>query len=241
MIGRAIRADLLKIKGKGLWFLVFLAPIGLIAMQALNYGLRYDYLMKQYADDVWRYLLENIAMFVPIALLMGITILSSMFANIEHQTSAWKQLLALPISRYSVFGAKFVIIVLLLTVSCILLALGTVALGLLLGFEADIPLLAVAKLSFYPFIASWPLLSFVLWMCMTYRNQSLPITIGVVIAVLSIFPISEWLPISWPLAAFKASQTSQALQGEVFVGAGLLCGFIVLLLGSIHFNRKDVN
>ncbi|WP_314587477.1 ABC transporter permease [Paenibacillus terrigena] len=235
MIGRAIRADLLKLKGKGLWFLVFLAPIGLIAMQALNYGLRYDYLMKQYADDVWRYLLENIAMFVPIALLMGITILSSMLANIEHHTSSWKQLLALPISRYSVFGAKFAVVIFLLTISCILLALGSIALGLMLRFGTDIPIVDVAKLAFYPFIASWPILAFVLWMCMTYRNQSLPITIGVVLAVLSIFPISEWLPVSWPLAAFKASQ------GEVFVGVGFLCGFVVLLLGSIHFNRKDVN
>ncbi|MCU6712267.1 ABC transporter permease [Paenibacillus sp. J5C_2022] len=236
MIGRAIRADLLKIRGKGLWFLVFLAPVGLIAMQALNYGLRYDYMMDRYGDDPWRYLLENIAMFVPIALLMGITILASMLANIEHHTSAWKQLLALPVSRYAVFGAKFFIIALLLAVSCLLLAIGTVPLGLALKFGGtDIPYAAIAKLAFFPYIATWPVLAFVLWMCVTYRNQSLPITIGVVMAVLSIFPISEYLPLNWPLAAFKGPHEG------AFLGAGLLCGFILLLLGSIHFNRKDVS
>ncbi|MDQ6423625.1 ABC transporter permease [Paenibacillus sp. LHD-117] len=236
MIGKAIRADLLKIKGKGIWFLTFLAPIGLIAMQALNYGLRYDHMMKAYADDPWGNLLENILMFVPIALMMGITILSSMLANVEHHTSAWKQLLALPISRYAVFGAKFAIVAMLLAVSCAMLAIRTFALGVALGFDpSDFPSLDVAKLASYPYLASWTVLAPVLWMCVTYRNQSLPITIGIVAALLSIFPISEWVPISWPLASYKATH------GETFVFAGLACGIAILLPTAVHFNRKDVS
>lgn len=236
MILHAIRADLLKIKGKGLWFLTFLAPIGLIAMQALNYGLRYDYMMEAYREDPWGGLLDNIMMFVPIALLMGITILSSMLANIEHHTSAWKQLLALPISRYAVFGSKFVIVALLLAIACITLGIGSFGLGVALGFNpTDFPVPDAAKLAAYPYLASWTMLAPVLWMCITYRNQSLPITLGIVAALLSIFPIPEWAPISWPIASYKA------LDGEWFAAAGLASGLAILLPASVHFNRKDVS
>jgi hypothetical protein len=53
MTRRALSADWLKIRGKGLWFLIFLGPVGLIAMQGLNFGLRYDYLREQYRADLW--------------------------------------------------------------------------------------------------------------------------------------------------------------------------------------------
>ncbi|RJE84386.1 permease [Paenibacillus sp. 1011MAR3C5] len=235
MMLRAMRADWLKLKGKGFWFLVCLGPVGLIAMQALNFGLRYDYLKKLYADDLWGGLLDNMAVFVPIALLMGITILCSLIANIEHNTSSWKQLLALPISRTAVFFAKFAVAVIMLGVSCVLLALGTAALGLGLGFGSPLPLADIAKLGFYPFIAALPLLALLLWMCLTLRNQAIPITLGVVLAVLSMFAIAEWLPLTWPLLAYKAQNQ------EIFLAAGALGGFIVLLAGTVHFARRDVN
>ncbi|MFF2889699.1 ABC transporter permease [Paenibacillus sp. NPDC057967] len=235
MILKAMRSDWLKLKGKGLWFLVCLGPVGLVAMQALNFGLRYDYLKKSYADDLWGGLLDNIAVFVPIALLMGITILCSLIANIEHHTSSWKQLLALPISRTAVFFSKFAVAVIMLGVSCMLLALGSAALGLGLGFGSPLPLADLAKLGFYPFIAALPLLVLLLWMCLTLRNQAIPITLGVVLAVLSMFAIAEWLPLTWPLLAYKAQKQ------EIFLAAGALGGFIVLLAGMVHFARRDVN
>lgn len=236
MIVQAIKADLLKIKGRGLWFLTFLAPIGLIAMQALNYGLRHDYLMTLYADNPWRGLLNSILVFSPIALLMGVTILSSMLANIEHHTSAWKQLLALPISRYTVFGSKFVIVAMLLAIASIVLVIGAFGLGLLLGFDpADFPIADAARFAVYPYLASWTVLAVLLWMCITYRNQSLPITLGIVAALLSVFPLSEWVPICWPLASYKAEN------GELFMLAGLACGIAILLPAAVHFNRKDVS
>jgi Uncharacterized protein conserved in bacteria len=234
--GRAFRSDLLKLKGKGLWLLAAAGPVGLIAMQALNYGLRFDYMQKRYAGNAWGGLLDNIAVFVPIALLMGITILCSLLANIEHHTSAWKQLLALPVPRTAVFAAKFAVAVMLLAVSCALLSLGAAALGFIFGFGAgDMPGAEIAKLGLYPFLASMPILALLLWLCMTFRNQAVPITIGVVMAVLSIFGMSEWLPVNWPLFAYTAPQR------EWFLGAGVIGGAAVLALGALHFNRKDVN
>lgn len=237
MMGKALSSDFLKIRGKGLWFLVFLGPVGLVAMQALNFGLRYDYLTERYAGRLWEVLLENILMFVPIALYLGITLVSSLLANVEHHTNAWKQLLALPIARSAVFGAKFALCFLLLSVSCAVLAAGTAALGLSLGFGTDIPYGDILRLSFMPFLAALPALALFLWLCMTMKNQALPITLGVVLAISSVFSysLSEWVPVNWPLFGYHGPRP------WAFAGAGAALGAVILLAGLLHFGRKDVN
>jgi lantibiotic transport system permease protein len=235
MMGKALSSDFLKIRGKGLWFLVILAPAGLIAMQALNFGLRYDYLTKIYADNLWGGLLRNISVFVPISLFLGITLVCSLLANVEHGTSSWKQLLALPVTRMTVFAAKFALCLILLTVSCLLLAVGTVILGILLKFGTDFPLGDIARLSVYPLLASFPALGLMLWLCMTFKNQALPITLGVLMGVCSIIPLPNWVPVKWPMLGYSGTHH------ELYIGGGLLVGLILLLLGTVHFVRKDVD
>lgn len=237
MMLKAFSSDLLKIRGKGLWFLIALGPVGLVAMQALNFGLRYDYLTQRYAGRMWEALLSNMLMFVPIALYLGVTLVSSLLANVEHSTNSWKQLLALPISRGAIFGAKFALCVLLLSVSCCLLAIGTVALGLSLKFGTDIPFLAILRLSFLPFFASLPALALLLWLSLTVKNQALSVTFGVMAGITSVYSVnlSEWFPLNWPLFGYAGPHQ------ELFVGAGFLCGAVILLCGALHFNKKDVN
>ncbi|MEF2969168.1 ABC transporter permease [Paenibacillus sp. M1] len=237
MMLRSLSADFLKIRGKGIWFLIFLAPIGLVAMQALNYGLRLDYLMKQYADDLWGALIRDTTIFVPIALYLGVTLVSSLVANVEHQMSSWKQLLALPISRTAVFSAKFTLCFLLLAVSCLLLPAFTVILGLILGFDgAGIPVWDILRMGFSPLLAVLPMLALELWLSLSFRNQALPVTIGVTAAIVSPFTLqlSEWFPLNWPTFGYTGPHASW------FIGAGVICGAIIMILGLIHFNRKDV-
>lgn len=238
MMLRSLSADFLKIRRKGIWFLIILAPFGLIAMQALNYGLRFDWMMKQYAEDPWGGLLQNISFFVPIALYLGCTLVSSLVANVEHQLSSWKQLLALPISRTAVFSAKFLLCFLLLSVSCVLLPAGALILGLSFGFETGaIPYADLARIGFYPFFAALPLLALQLWLSLTYRNQSLPVSLGVTVSIVSPFTLnlSEWFPLNWPVFGFEGPHR------EGFVAAGLAVGAVILLIGLVHFNRKDVD
>lgn len=238
MMLRSLSADFLKIRRKGIWFLIVLAPVGLVAMQALNYGLRFDYLSVQYADDPWGGLLMNVSAFVPIALYLGCTLVSSLVANVEHQLSSWKQLLALPISRTAVFSGKFLLCFLLLSVSCILLPMGTVILGLCFGFNTEpMPYADLARMGFYPLLAALPLLALQLWLSLTYRNPSLPVSLGVTISIISPFTMNlpAQFPLNWPLFGFTGPHR------EWFILAGLLTGGFILLMGMLHFNRKDVD
>lgn len=234
---RSLSADFLKIRRKGIWFLVFLAPIGLIAMQALNFGLRLDYMKEQYADDLWGGLINNISLFVPISLYLGCTLIASLVANVEHQMSSWKQLLALPISRSAVFSAKFTLCFILLSVSCILLSLATIILGLVFGFGFTFPLTDTIKLGFFPYFAALPMLALQLWLSLSFRNQALPVSLGVTAALVSPFAgnLSEWFPLNWPLLSYASPDNVW------FISAGLCLGFIIMLIGLVHFNRKDVD
>src|SRR5699024_11640888 len=87
--------DFLKMKHKGFWLLTVLGRFGMIALQIVNYGVRKDYLLEQSNDD-WAYYILNVSAFTPLAIVLGITILTSFISSIENETSAWKQLIALP-------------------------------------------------------------------------------------------------------------------------------------------------
>ncbi|MBW4085310.1 ABC transporter permease [Paenibacillus sp. S150] len=238
MMWRSFSADWLKIRGKGLWFLVFLGPVGLLAMQGLNFGIRYDYLTRQYQADLWGGLLNNLAGFVPVAMYLGGTLICSLLANVEHQMSSWKQLLALPVSRTSVFMAKLLLCLLLLAVSCLILSAGTAGLGLLLGFGSQpVPYSVVLRIGFASYAAALPVIALQLWLSLSSRNQTLPVSLGIALSLLSLFSmyLSEWIPLTWPALAWSASRP------WLFSGAGLLLGLLVLLPGAVHFERKDVN
>jgi len=238
MMGRVLSSDLLKIRRKGLWLLAVFGPFGIVALQALNFGIRYDYLTKKYADDLWGGLIENIALLVPVTVLAGVTLISSLIANVEHQTSSWKQLLALPVPRTTVFAAKFLLSVILLGLSCALLAWGTAALGVALGFGWNFPAVKILKISFLPFLASLPFLALLLWMSLTVRNQAAPVAIGLLAAVCSLFAgqLPEFVPLAWPLLA--AGPPSGL---RLAVGGGVLLGALILLVGAVHFERRDVD
>lgn len=124
MMRGVMASEWLKIRRKGIWLLIALGPLGVVGLQALNFFLRYDYLTKRYADDLWGAVIGNVHQLSVPTLLMGIAIVASMIAGIEHQTNAWKQTLALPVSKWCVFACKFTLLCTLLVCACTLLAAG---------------------------------------------------------------------------------------------------------------------
>ncbi len=151
MIGQLLRSDFLKIRRKGLWLLTLVGPLGVVALQMVNYGLRKEYLLQQ-SDDNWSYYLANVNMFTPLALVLGIVILSSLMASIENETSAWKQLIAMPVPKMTIYLSKFSVLAILLFVASLLLTLFTLGYGIYLNLGEQIPYLDVLTYGFYPFL-----------------------------------------------------------------------------------------
>ncbi|MNC39361.1 hypothetical protein D3C75_880160 [compost metagenome] len=57
MIGGLLGAELIKLKRSMAIVLAVLGPVGVISMEAANFLLRYDYLVKQYEGRLWQGLL----------------------------------------------------------------------------------------------------------------------------------------------------------------------------------------
>lgn len=235
MIGKLLTADFLKIKRKGLWFLTLLGPLGVVALQMVNYGVRKDYLLQQSEDD-WGYYLLNIHSFTPLAIVLGIAILTSFMASIENETNAWKQLIALPVSKLSVYLSKFTVLALLLFVASTVLMIFTLSYGLFLNLGAPVPYLEVAKFSYFPALAALPILALQLWIASVSHNQGIPITVGIfgVIFAYSSFVLPDWMIWRWP------SLMNQWDEPIINVLLGVGIGILLYIVGMIDFARRDV-
>ncbi|MBA4601386.1 ABC transporter permease [Thermoactinomyces mirandus] len=233
---QVMASEFLKIRRKMILFLIFLGPLGVIVLEAINFGVRYDYLTDLYRNDLWKGLMGEVSMLFTPSLMLGLTIITSMIANIEHETDAWKQLFALPVTRTEVFLGKWFLATILLFVFCALLAGGTIVLGTFLNYGPDIPYLYLLKKSFFPYFAAMPFLALQIWLSIAWKNQAIPLTVGIMGTILSMysFEFPDWLPWKWP---YLENSWGEPLY---FVWAGLLTGTILLVTALIDFNRKDV-
>ncbi|WP_274364280.1 ABC transporter permease [Paenibacillus thermotolerans] len=232
-----LSSELLKLRKTAVWFLVVLGPVGVVALQAVNFTLRYDYLIPLYADDLWGGLIENVRALTVPTLMIGLTIISSLAANIEHQTNAWKMNAALPVPKGYLFAAKFATICFLLLVSCVLLVLGTLTLGIALGFDAgDVPAAKLLESALYPYFASVTFVALQVWLSVTVKNQAVALTVGIMGTVFSLFGLllPDWTPWKWPHLDNEWEQPAYS------AAAGLGLGMLLFAAGAAHFVRKDV-
>ncbi|WP_456276230.1 ABC transporter permease [Bacillus sp. AK128] len=237
MLSRLLAAEFLKVKRKWAWFLIFLGPFGVIALQAVNFGVRYDYLTNQYKDDLWGGLLNNVQAFTPAVLIMGMAIITSIVAQTDHENRSWKHLLSLPINKYTLLLAKFFLSVLMLGVSSILLAIGTVILGIALKFGVNtVPFIEIVKIAFYPYLAALPILAVQLWIAVIYSHQGVAITVGILGAMFSTysFKMPDWVIWKWPSLM---NQWETPIYSVYF---GIMTAIVIFLVSSLHFNIRDV-
>ncbi|NGY75811.1 ABC transporter permease subunit [Bacillus megaterium] len=66
---------------------------------------------------LWQIFLYDKQFILSLTIPLSITLAASVIANTEHQGNAWKQLLALPIKRSSIFVGKFLLLFLAICLS----------------------------------------------------------------------------------------------------------------------------
>jgi hypothetical protein len=119
----------------------------------------------------------------------------------------------------------------------VLLMIGTVILGVSLGFGADIPWKGLLVISFFPYLAAMPFLAFQIWMAIVFQNQGVALTTGILFAVFSMYGavMPDWVPIVWP--SLQADFSSRTV--NVWLGLGL--AICILVIGMADFIRRDVH
>lgn len=227
---RLLQAEFAKIKGKGFWLLSFVGAFGVIAMQMVNYGVRKEWLLSLSEDD-WSYFLLNVQGFVPISIVLGIAILATQITSIEDDTNAWKQQLALPISKKGLYAAKFITVAFFLALASVLLAIFTYLYGSTMGFKQSVPYNELLKQTLLPTITALPILALQLWLGAVSKSPAVPITVGVVQFLLtySAFTMPKWMPWTW---LYLPNPTLN-------IALGLGVGIVIFIMGMYDFYRKD--
>lgn len=241
---RLFSADGLKSRRSWLWPLAVLGPLGVLGLTALNYILRYEYLMGL-DDDVWKtYYLQcfTLAVFV---MQFGITLLASLLAGQEHQAGGWKLVLTLPVERVWVYLSKFFWLMVLMAFAVFLLTVGFVGLGVGLGLGrlgGSPPWSYVMGIGIFPFFASIPVMVFQWWLSLRVEHQAVPTAIGIGCASVAVFlvqsPVTSWLPWAYPFLVMPLP-ADPMMAPEKWIPVSLMVGIIMLLVGCADLVRTS--
>ncbi|NGP43863.1 ABC transporter permease subunit [Bacillaceae bacterium SIJ1] len=235
---KCFKAEWLKTKRHGLWILLFLGPAGVIGLESLNFLLRYDWLTHIYEEHLWQGVLWEVSALAVPSILLGACLLTSILASVEHQGDQWKQLYALPLFRWRLYLAKWLVSICLMLLAGAGLAVGTYILGGTLGFGWEkAPLVSIVTYSFFPILGAMPVLSLQLWLSVAIKNQALPLVVGSLgmIVGMSMREVSFvfW---GWPRAVM-IMEDKQLMVLTMAVSVSM----IILFASLIYVSKKEVS
>jgi lantibiotic transport system permease protein len=196
--------------------------------------------------DPWSQLTQNtVGMWTLLMMPLFLTLETSLLAGIEHADRNWKQLLALPVPRASVYLSKLLVTIALLLTAHAVLAVGTIASAALLhrlqpsiSFGA-MPLRAlfvpVAKIS----AASLLALSIQHWVSLRWQSFAAAMGFGMCAMFIGFVAVNSpewgsWYP--WSLT-MHATRTEHAFR---LIGGALLGALCVTAFGCWEFSRREV-
>lgn len=178
-------------------------------------------------------------MFLSFVFLLGITLLASIMAGTEHETRAWKQLLAMPVPKGSIYLAKLVWIFLLQLCTVVITVVGMCVIWVLYTNE-PIPWKIMILQPLFVSLSSVPMMAIQLWLSTVFANQALPLALGIFGSVSSLFlarsssPVIHLLPWSYP------ALSSPLIPGHMqWIGISLGVGLMLSILGTLMFTRRE--
>lgn len=185
---------------------------------------------------------------------LSVTILTSFLANMEHQANAFNFLFSMPISRLKFYWSRYFWIVIGVTISGLFLMLGCWLIGFMFDGGETLNWSRLFHFTMFPYLSSFALIGFQLWMSMNMKNQSMPIIVGGVGIVAGLFMltlpgITQYFPWVIPyqiifskentISNFSHIVNSPKFHWE-WITISLILGFILVGLGSLQFARKEM-
>ncbi|MGE7953347.1 ABC transporter permease [Lysinibacillus xylanilyticus] len=245
-----IIGDSIKFKRSKLILITILFPLFVFIMNFTDFYFRFDF-NKEMAQELhtsdWIFLIisSHWAMFIMVPL--SVTIFASKIVNIEHEANSWKILFSLPISRHSIYLSKFIYLLVLCAFSATCIVGSILFIGLFLDFNGPIPWELILKQAFYPYIVSFPLMAFQLWISMVCQNQMISLSLGIIFTLSGFFLQNiKWLfwiyPI-WGTPILPSDEFNEVISNNdlsFFFIMSFIVGTIFLISGMVHFSKKDM-
>ncbi|MGA8942775.1 MAG: ABC transporter permease [Thermoactinomyces sp.] len=238
-MGRIFRAEFLKLRKSSIWLLIFVSP----ALAALI-GL-----LKAPEQEQWILMLitmtsTHAVLFLP--LLTGV--FSAFVCRFEHMGGGWKQLLSLPIPKARVYGAKYLIVLLLIAATQILFLFSLLLVGWMRGFPSDIPWEAIFTSITGGWIACMPLAALQMLVSVAWSSFAAPLALNVILTLPNILVVNSkdfgpYYPWAQPFLAMMPNSNNDfgALNIPLETLFIVIFGSLLLFLipGFIYFTKKE--
>jgi hypothetical protein len=175
-------------------------------------------------------------------------VLASMICRYEHQANGWKQLLTLPVTRGSIFMAKFGLLLIVVWAIQSLFLLSVWIVGTLKGYTDPFPKEMIGKTLLGGWLATLPLLALQLWLSMVWKSFAIPFAVNVFFTLPSILaanserfgPYYPWAqPFLMMVVGVEEKSTFYVPWDHLLlvVGGSFLLFFS---MGYWYFQRKEV-
>lgn len=245
----ALWAERLKLKRTLALWLAFIAPLSIVALQALVITQRLD--MYIHAEgNPWIGLADSILPYWTwMALPLFIGLQAALVAGVEHRNEQWKHLYALPLSRAALYLAKQGAVMVLIGLSALALPIFILLAGLglhllepALGFSTDIPWGRLALFSASMYGASWLAISIHTWIGQRWPSFVVSITVAVAGSLAALLLSDSLLGsiLPWNLPRLACENFATAEVGWPALIGGVVLGVAFAAWGCRDVTRRDV-
>jgi lantibiotic transport system permease protein len=248
-LGRALCAEILKMKRTLALWLALAAPVAIVLLNLARYLQRPLSTLPQ-SGDPWVAFMGDLMVFWALLMLpLAITVETSLLGALEHGNRMWKQLFALPAPRWTVYAAKQLCAWGLTGLSSALYFAGTILVGLALRtlrpetrLAAPIPWTTLAISVLLAYLGTWLISALQLWVSTHWPSFVLAMGVGIVATVAGIMLIQSdwgrWYP--WTMAGTAAVTylRHELILAPVIVA--VLGGILLSVGGAWEVTRRDV-
>ncbi|MEQ1819649.1 MAG: ABC transporter permease [Terricaulis sp.] len=233
-----IQLEFFKLRRTLVWLLVLVAPILTAAMVGL--------IQLRQPSQTWMESYANAAgLWGLFVLPMTVTALTALLAQIEHQTSMWDVIFALPVARAKVFFAKAIVAVGLTGVmSCLLIAVSFLAIWAAramhgLATFAPSPLGQFALITVAMWTAAGLMTIAQLWVALRFKSFLAPLCLGLAGTFVCLASMGAKEAIIVPWATPLSVMTHGGAQLQLALAFGGVGGCLAALAMSWRLAQRE--
>ncbi|GIO37029.1 multidrug ABC transporter permease [Paenibacillus antibioticophila] len=243
-MNKLLTAEFMKIQWRLIAVLILIALIADVSLASSNWGM----LSAVYEPSWPNYLMYIInlhtAFFFP--LLSGT--IAGLICLYEHRSGGWKQLLATPYSRSSIYSAKYAVLLCMLAIIQVLFIAAEIGSGMIAGVEGPVDWLFVVSSAVLGWFGILPLAAIQLWFSSRFKNFGIAFSINVVCVLLNIVfsglpsTLGMWFPFVLPFYTMMPQGTPfspRVQEWSLYAMVGISFVFY-FLLGKYMFRRKQL-
>ena len=131
---KSISAEILKLKSSKISWTLFVCAILTVAFVFIGHLLDVNNIIRLNVNPWVRYANASLTIYSLFILSAIVVLITSFVANIENKSNGWKLVYTMPVSRWSIYSSKFIVLVLLLIFNLLLLYLTIWISGFILAF-----------------------------------------------------------------------------------------------------------